>query len=425
MSTFTYNIIYLFINIFGTYVIYLFMETFFKQDKKYKKLSFLCYFIYYLITSMVYIFVHILMINIISSILSFFIITLSYRSSVIKKITISILCFITLLFAETAVAFAIGVSNIDPLQSTYYGNLMSLIMCEILKFIIIKIIRRFKNLGSNIAMPWSFLITVILVTAISFFLEMQLFTMEDVNNVLFVLSLICILLLNFIVFYLYDSITKVFNEKIQSEMIKSEIQYYHKQAELIQKNAEETRRMRHDMKNHLIVINELIKSGNKAQIEEYISNFVNNMEAVKSYSSTGILQIDSIINYKLTNAEKLGISIHSEIAIPNSLTMNHNDFVAILGNLLDNAVDAASLAAETKYIKLHIKYIKGTVFISIKNSFDGKLKMISNEYVTTKKDSLHHGIGIKSVNSTVQKYDGEMSISHSKNEFSTKILLYL
>ena len=418
-----YTVVYLFTNAFNTYVTYSFMKVFFKENYLYRKAAINFYALFYIITSCVYIFFPSFLMNIISSLGATFLITLSYKSKLSKKIIVTVLNYLTFFICEAIVACIIGVSNISPLQNTYFGNSFSLVVVEILAFIFVKIIGKFKNLNCDTPMPWTFMITIILVPLISIFFEIQLFMQENISDIIYALSLICVLILNFIIFYIYDSNTKAFNEKIKTEMIKQEIEYYHKQAELIQKNSEEIKHLRHDMKNHMIAIKELSKNKETDKVLEYISTLSDKLEPSYVFSATGIIEIDSVLNYKLTQAEKKGIDITSEIIIPNDLKIQSNDFVTILGNLIDNAIEAASKLSDNKYIKINIKYSKGTILIAIKNSYDGKLNMLNNEYITTKDDPELHGIGIKSVETAIKKYDGDMIINHTDDEFYTKVLL--
>lgn len=136
------------------------------------------------------------------------------------------------------------------------------------------------------------------------------------------------------------------------------------------------------------------------------------------------MSIDSIVNYKFTRAEEIGISVDSEITIPNNLNLNSNDLVAILGNLLDNAIEASS-KAENKYIKFRTSYDRGTVLIVLTNSYNGELNFEGKSYKTTKEDNKAiHGIGLKSIKSAVEKYNGAMKVTHTDTEFSVRILLF-
>lgn len=417
-------IVYLFINAFDTYLMYLFMRLFFKNDFISKKAAVFVYSLYYVVSTLVYALFSFVFLNMISSIIVTFIVTLCYRSKISKKIIVTLLNYATMNICEGVVAAAIGLGGVDVFEISHYGDSFCLIAVALLDFAVIKIIGKFQNLNSNAPIPHTFSIIAILVPCVSVLFEILLFMQKNVSNIVYALSLICVIILNFTIFYLYDSFTKAFDEKIQMEMIKQEIEYYHKQADLIQESSEGIKQIRHDMKNHIIVIEELAKIQDNDKILDYISNLYDKLGQAKVFSDTGIIAIDSVLNYKLTQAEKKGIDVTSEITIPNNLEFQSNDFVAILGNLLDNAIEATSKLNDNKYIKLHIKYNKGTVFIAVKNSFDGKLNIVGNEYKTTKDSDSLHGIGMKSIETTIKQYNGEMKVSHTNNEFLVKIILF-
>lgn len=417
-------IVYLFINAFDTYLMYLFMRLFFKNDFISKKAAVFVYSLYYVVSTLVYALFSFVFLNMISSIIVTFIVTLCYRSKISKKIIVTLLNYATMNICEGVVAAAIGLGGVDVFEISHYGDSFCLIAVALLDFAVIKIIGKFQNLNSNAPIPHTFSIIAILVPCVSVLFEILLFMQKNVSNIVYALSLICVIILNFTIFYLYDSFTKAFDEKIQMEMIKQEIEYYHKQADLIQESSEGIKQIRHDMKNHIIVIEELAKIQDNDKILDYISNLYDKLGQAKVFSDTGIIAIDSVLNYKLTQAEKKGIDVTSEITIPNNLEFQSNDFVAILGNLLDNAIEATSKLNDNKYIKLHIKYNKGTVFIAVKNSFDGKLNIVGNEYKTTKDSDSLHGIGMKSIETTIKQYNGEMKVSHTNNEFFVKIIIF-
>lgn len=417
-------IVYLFINAFDTYLMYLFMRLFFKNDFISKKAAVFVYSLYYVVSTLVYALFSFVFLNMISSIIVTFIVTLCYRSKISKKIIVTLLNYATMNICEGVVAAAIGLGGVDVFEISHYGDSFCPIAVALLDFAVIKIIGKFQNLNSNAPIPHTFSIIAILVPCVSVLFEILLFMQKNVSDLVYALSLICVIILNFTIFYLYDSFTKAFDEKIQMEMIKQEIEYYHKQADLIQESSEGIKQIRHDMKNHIIVIEELAKIQDNDKILDYISNLYDKLGQAKVFSDTGIIAIDSVLNYKLTQAEKKGIDVTSEITIPNNLEFQSNDFVAILGNLLDNAIEATSKLNDNKYIKLHIKYNKGTVFIAVKNSFDGKLNIVGNEYKTTKDSDSLHGIGMKSIETTIKQYNGEMKVSHTNNEFFVKIIIF-
>lgn len=418
-----YNLVYMFTNAFDVYIVYRLMKILFFNRSINKNMTIIAYSFRYLVTTVVYIFIPYPIISVISSLITIFIVTLCYESKLTKKIISTLLTYLTMFIAEAVVAAFIGISNLSPFMKSQQGNGFSLVMVQIFALIITTILGKFKSLRSDTSMPWTFTITALLVSLISVFFEIRVFMQENISNLVYFLSIVCVLLLNFIIFYLYDSLSKSFNEKMQTEFAKREIVYYRNQSEIIQKNTYELKQFRHDIKNHIIVIEQLIKQQKTEEALEYLSKLTSNLTSTNVYSSTGNFAIDSIINYKLSKAANLGIKITANIVIPEDLKLNEDDFIVILGNLLDNSIEATSKLSDNKYIKLNVEYDKGTIFIAVKNSFDGKVNIKDNVYETTKDDKQLHGIGLQSIESSIKKYNGEMIIKYNKNEFYTKILM--
>lgn len=400
------------------------MRLFFNNNFTSKKASVFLYALYYTITSIVYIFFSSIIVNMISSLIATFLITLCYDSKFSKKIVVAVLNYVTINTCEMIVGAVVGLSGVNIFERTYYGDSFCLISVAILEFFVIKIIGKFKSIKGDAPIPKSYLFIAILVPCVSILFETLLFMQENISDVIYALSLICVVSLNFLVIYLYDSISKLFNEKIETEIAKQEVKYYHKQAALIQENSQELKQLRHDMKNYTIALSELIRNNENKKALEYISSFSGILEPAKIYCNTGIVSVDSIVNYKFTRAEEMGVSIDSEITVPNNINLNSNDLIAILGNLLDNAIEASS-KAEKKYIRFHMSYDRGTVLIVLSNSYNGDLKLEGKNYKTTKKNNKAlHGIGLKSIKSAVEKYNGEIKVTHTDTEFSVKLLLF-
>lgn len=152
------------------------------------------------------------------------------------------------------------------------------------------------------------------------------------------------------------------------------------------------------------------------------------MENSNEVISSKNFEIDSILNYMIQQAKSAGISVSSQILIPEQFTHSF-DFVIILGNLLENAIEAASNSSQ-KYIDLTIQLQKNVLYIEIKNSYDGILQPTGNSnapsFYTTKTTNRHqHGIGLNSVRKIVEKYNGTMDIHASDQTFCVKVILYI
>jgi sensor histidine kinase regulating citrate/malate metabolism len=159
--------------------------------------------------------------------------------------------------------------------------------------------------------------------------------------------------------------------------------------------------------------------------KKYIDNIAERFEKSEIYSSTGNVALDSVINYKLSQAGKRNIKIYSNITIPSNIQNGVEDLVTIIGNLLDNAIEASERVVENRYIAMKIQYKRGTMFIDVKNGYDGIVKQKNGNITTKKADKAFHGIGLKSVRSAVNNHDGTMKVDFDKKEFRVNVMLYL
>jgi sensor histidine kinase regulating citrate/malate metabolism len=103
---------------------------------------------------------------------------------------------------------------------------------------------------------------------------------------------------------------------------------------------ENARRLKHDMRNHMMVIAACLGSEEYAQTKAYVTGIIDKLDLSYSYIETGNPVLNHIINSKLEFAQKNGMSIKAEIENLNFMTMNSVDFSAMLSNLLDNAIEA-------------------------------------------------------------------------------------
>ena len=196
------------------------------------------------------------------------------------------------------------------------------------------------------------------------------------------------LLMNYIIFEVYDKIS------LDAEL-KSENRLYCKQLELCSAQASdqenfysEIRRTRHDMKNHLTGLFEMIKQGHNEEACEYIERLLKdgiNVDA-EEISRSGNIIIDSLINHKYKIAKSNGIDFDATVFVPAKLEFRSDHLVVILGNLLENALEACyKVEPGKRYIKVEVSYEKGILRICIKNScISEKRRGSDGAYFTTK-----------------------------------------
>lgn len=196
----------------------------------------------------------------------------------------------------------------------------------------------------------------------------------------------------------------------------------------LKENAD-TRNLKHDLKNHLLCIREYVERNEGRRAARYIDNLLCEKNYLgpdnKEYSGNAV--IDAVLRQKEYIMKKYEITPIFKINVPIDLTFDDADMCVILGNLLDNAIDAARSEEENKRtITFEMVYQKGVLCLKMKNNYSGKIiRGIDGKITSTKPDGENHGIGLASVKNVVSKYDGEMLIKTEEQIFDVVIYIYL
>lgn len=188
----------------------------------------------------------------------------------------------------------------------------------------------------------------------------------------------------------------------------------------------ENRMLSHDFKNHMLAVRQLIQENQNKEALEYIVTYINRSLTINRRVESGCNIVDIIVNSKIAEAEEKKIEFTYDIGQLGSINIQDIDMCALLANLLDNAIEACErLESKGRWIYLKIKREKHMLIIWIENSIIDDKKQKEKFFQTSKKDKIIHGLGIKSVNNVVQKYDGYKEYEIEKNIFRMYISLPL
>lgn len=185
---------------------------------------------------------------------------------------------------------------------------------------------------------------------------------------------------------------------------------------------ENTRRLKHDMKNHIMVIASYLNNGEIEQAKEYLSVVLDNLNRVYSYIQTGNAVMNYVINSKLEYAQNCGIPFKAEIENLSFAQMGSVDFAAALSNVLDNAIEASMYASE-KLIYVLIRKKRGYDTITVKNKIDKSVLSENPDLISTKPESDCHGCGIKQIKAIAEKYDGMVDIYEKEGMFCISMMI--
>lgn len=203
------------------------------------------------------------------------------------------------------------------------------------------------------------------------------------------------------------------------------------QNDLITKHCDEVQNIyktmrgwRHDYHNHIQTL--LALSGDEPKTREYLLKLNDDLTSVDTVIKTGNVMVDAILNSKLSLIKAKSIKVSAKAVVPPSLQISEIDLCVIIGNLLDNAMEAAlkQPEAESRFIRVFIGILKGQLYVSVTNSTCGEIKKSGKTYLSTK-NSASHGFGLMRVDRIVEKYHGYINRQNEEGAFATEIMLPL
>lgn len=208
------------------------------------------------------------------------------------------------------------------------------------------------------------------------------------------------------------------NEKLAKQFLESQNEHY----QYLEKREYETKKFRHDIKNHLLLLENLINTGKYEDAEEYLSNINEKVSSFNNQISVNNGIADAILNRFYTEAKEIGITLKVSGHFPLECYITAYDICTVFSNLLSNAIRAES-EAEGKIVEVNIKYIENKVLLTVENDYINELNEVDGIFKTTKEDSLGHGYGLSNVRECVEKNGGYLSISTDNQRFKVMIMM--
>lgn len=268
---------------------------------------------------------------------------------------------------------------------------------------------------------------VVIMCIYSIFLLVSLFVMVELNmnngnpktDLFLTIFFIASILIELLMFYFVIKTGESYEQRQKAELIEMKNR-------MLQKSLDETNQAFklwkssvHDYKHNIIALTQLADDGNIEEIKKYLKRENELMDRKMFYIQTGNSVVDAIVNTKQSFAEEKGITFVVNAKVPENCVVSELDMANILGNLIDNAIEASN-SEEEPYIDVTMRQDKHFIVIKIINKYS---REFSKRLETTKHKRMFHGIGIGSVKNIVEKYEGEFSIDKQGKEVIVKILI--
>lgn len=242
-----------------------------------------------------------------------------------------------------------------------------------------------------------------------------------IGNTFFSLTTVSVLLVfNVGIFEMYAKLNEVFKNDTEKTV-------YAQQLEIISKSTEEQKKMmaefheeKHNLTNELIALKNGIEMSDKETAIKNLNKIIKSSNLTENICSSGNSTVDAIVNFKYAVAKECGIKFLLKIFIPEEMPINQCDIGVVLGNAIDNAIEATKeCSINEKVIEIILGVKKEALVVIVKNPYEHQLNMDRNgNILSTKKENKRHGFGLNSINRITEEYDGAMILDFGHNRFS-------
>ena len=352
--------------------------------------------------------------------------TYIYKADIKSKIILVLINMAILACSEIIIMFVLSaLKNVDKTEAYMQPHLriMGIMLSKALNLCIVKVLCLLsKKHDAKIPLSyWALYTTVFIITLFTIYF---IFSVQHDDEFLY-LSVFCAVGLLYSVLvtvYLYDRMSAQSSALKEKELLEQQFNYQvNHLKELIL--AQEQISVYHDLANHILSLKSYFEHGNNIEGNKYLEKLMKKTNLGSDVIDTGNTVIDAVITAKRNLAKKNNIEFFVNIQIPADLQIDSSDCCVILGNALDNAIEACEKVSDKKYINMRMIYHDNVLSCKIVNSVPEQAA--NNKLLaTTKNDPQNHGIGTKNIKRTLEKYKNAYRMEYENKEFVFSFILY-
>ena len=252
---------------------------------------------------------------------------------------------------------------------------------------------------------------------------MKIATDGDFEGMDFLILLIAVvlILLNIILYVMIYQLQSLLKSQYELRLMRERIDFERSRIDEANLIWENIRKTKHDLKNHFAVIKGKLDAGEGESCKEYINQIYATVENMGNLIRSGNSIIDYLINSKLSGVENVNVIISGYVGDYDDI--EDVDLASIIGNILDNAVEAQKHVDSEKSIMLHFCQNKSNRVIICKNTIAVSVLKNNKNLESTKESPELHGLGHQIVETTVEKYHGWIDYFEEDDLFGVQIIL--
>lgn len=327
--------------------------------------------------------------------------------------------------AVLSVALSTVPEELFGMQSAY--RILGVLMCQTINVFLYSLILKFvdKTILAMKKKEWILIVSVFLISVLSFGVIQTAInetTLSEETTLMLMMCEIGLFALNIICLYITISLNKSNRAaeelKLKEQQLKNDIQY----AETVRSQYQEIRRIRHDIKQQLATVSGLQFERKYDKAQKYISEVTDSIEQLDMFMDVGNDFVNAILNSKLSIAKSKGIEVLCNFS-GKVEGINEYDLCNLMGNVLDNAIEAAERSGDNAVVEVSLFSDKHKLVFTVSNSIS-KSVLNSNPKLKTVKDKPElHGFGVQTIKTIADKYDGNVDFYEEDLVFFCRVLL--
>ncbi|MCR8747219.1 sensor histidine kinase [Romboutsia lituseburensis] len=357
---------------------------------------------------------------------------LNYDTNKFKAIIVNLVYWMVLIGLDfISLNFILTINKTSNINELLKNDMLRLELIIISKLLLVSIIPIIKSLKINVIFKKKeilYIITLILANILSivviFTLSLDFRNRSLTQELILLFMSIMLILSNISLIKIIGRIIKANNIELENKLIIEKIEMQYKYYSNMKESQLKVRKLYHDMNNHIACIKKLYK--NNGEVDAYIDGITSELHSCKSIISTGSMILDIIINDKKDICDKNDIDFEVDLNFSRCNFIDMIDICSIFSNLIDNAIEASlKVDNRDRYIQLKGNIVNNFFVLKCENNKSNKVELNKGTIITDKKDNFVHGIGIKSIKGSIEKYNGEMSIDFTDDKFKVQVYIPL
>lgn len=351
---------------------------------------------------------------------------LLHKALLVLKLVLSLLFYFLVIgvdFAFIALFSRIFSATFDGMTTDMLLFSLTAMASKSVLFIIVIVVRRFWNRGrfqvSGQNAAWAMVLCPPAVSVVS--ILVMFFNLTDqhdgVGRVLTSFSTVGLFVLSLIVFYIMESIKDREEKTIENALLKQQVAIEMDSVLSLSGAYDKQKSMLHDYSNQVATIRQLLAAEKYERASAYVQELAANIASAYHKIETGNDVVDAVLNQKELLCQKRGIAFEIRVDDLSGLPVRDEDFVIILANVIDNAMEACEQLPQNRYVQVLMRRDEGQLVLSVKNPVAKRVKIDGNTIATTKKDAQWHGLGLRNVASALEKYGADYELISEEGWF--------